>query len=248
MTSTFHRLAGASAFLLAASGASALDLSLSGNVALTTDYILRGVSQTEERPAIQGGFDATTDIGLYAGIWMSNVNYDKATGGVSQANLETDYYGGYTGTLGCEDCTYKVGFIYYQYFGDHTFDYIEAAASYAFKGFTVGFYYAPEYLGNGTTNLVGDEVEYWYPYLNYSYALPWWDLSLALHVAYTDMSEEGVYEPGEDNYTDWSVGLSKSIKDVTFGLTYYDTNMDNLWGGGFTDSGARLVFSASKAL
>jgi len=256
MTSRLTRLAGASALLLtAASGAAnALDLSLSGNVAITTDYILRGISQTEERPALQGGFDAATDIGLYAGIWGSNVTYDKITDGASNANLEMDYYAGYTNTAFCEDCAYKIGLIYYQYFGDHTIDYFEVAGSYAFKGFTVGFYYSPEYLGNATTNAVGgDEVDYWYPYVNYSYALPWWDLSLGLHVGYATMSEEGVFEPNDDNYTDWSAGLSKVIKDVTFAVTYYDTNMDQLYqdfggNGSYSDAGARVVFSASKAL
>ena len=44
------------------------------------------------------------------------------------------------------------------------------------------------------------------------------------------------------------MGLSKSYADITFGLTYYDTDLDNLYGGGFEDAGARLVFSAFKAL
>jgi len=246
MISRLTRFAGASALLAAAVGtAHAADFS--GNVTIATDYILRGVSQTEERPAIQGGFDAAFDSGIYAGIWASNVNFDEATGGASNANAEMDYYGGYSGALGCTDCTYKLGFVYYDYHGDPGLDYLELAGSLAFSGFTLGVYYSNEYLGEGTTDLIGDEVEYWYPYLNYSYSLPW-DLTLGLHVGYSDMSEKGVYEPDGDSYTDWSVGLSKSYADITFGLTYYDTDLDNLYGGGFEDAGARLVFSAFKAL
>ena len=246
MISRLTRFAGASALLAAAVGtAHAADFS--GNVTIATDYILRGVSQTEERPAIQGGFDAAFDSGIYAGIWASNVNFDEATGGASNANAEMDYYGGYSGAIGCTDCTYKLGFVYYDYHGDPGLDYLELAGSLAFSGFTLGVYYSNEYLGEGTTDLIGDEVEYWYPYLNYSYSLPW-DLTLGLHVGYSDMSEKGVYEPDGDSYTDWSVGLSKSYADITFGLTYYDTDLDNLYGGGFEDAGARLVFSAFKAL
>jgi len=246
MISRLTRFAGASALLAAAVGtAHAADFS--GNVTIATDYILRGVSQTEERPAIQGGFDAAFDSGIYAGIWASNVNFDEATGGASNANAEMDYYGGYSGSIGCTDCTYKLGFVYYDYHGDPGLDYLELTGSLAFSGFTLGVYYSNEYLGEGTTDLIGDEVEYWYPYLNYSYSLPW-DLTLGLHVGYSDMSEKGVYEPDGDSYTDWSVGLSKSYADITFGLTYYDTDLDNLYGGGFEDAGARLVFSAFKAL
>jgi uncharacterized protein (TIGR02001 family) len=41
----------------------------SANVALTSDYVFRGVSQTDEDPAIQGGFDVSHDSGLYIGTW-----------------------------------------------------------------------------------------------------------------------------------------------------------------------------------
>ncbi len=71
-------------------------MTISGNVALATDYAFRGVSQTDESPALQGGFDATFgDSGFYAGTWASNINF--GTGG---ANLELDVYGGYKTTLG----------------------------------------------------------------------------------------------------------------------------------------------------
>ena len=213
MISRLTRFAGASALLAAAVG-TAHAAEFSGNVTIATDYILRGVSQTEERPAIQGGFDAAFDSGIYAGIWASNVNFDEATGGASNANAEMDYYGGYSGAIGCTDCTYKLGFVYYDYHGDPGLDYLELAGSLAFSGFTLGVYYSNEYLGDGTTDLIGDEVEYWYPYLNYSYSLPW-DLTLGLHVGYSDMSEKGVYEPDGDSYTDiWRCGREVQKKPL----------------------------------
>ena len=49
---------------------------LSGNVAIGTDYVYRGISQTEEEATIQGGFDWTSENGLYAGIWASNIAFD----------------------------------------------------------------------------------------------------------------------------------------------------------------------------
>lgn len=234
--------AGAAALVMGSAGVHAA--SYTGNVAVATDYVFRGISQTQERPAIQGGFDATFDSGIYAGIWASNVNFG------TDASTEMDYYGGYAGTFGCSACSYKIGFIYYDYDGDPQFDYVEAAASVTYGGLTVGLNYSPEYLGDGTTDAVGDEVEFYYPYANYSYALPA-DFTLALHVAMNIMSEDGVFEPDEDEYTEWSVGVSRTFEEIggiTLGLTYWDTTVDDLFGVDADDADARVVFSASKAL
>ena len=83
-------------FIAAVSAAPAIaqEVTVSGNVALATDYTFRGVSQTDG-PAVQGGFDATFgDSGFYLGTWASNINF----GGGS--DLELDVYGGYKFALG----------------------------------------------------------------------------------------------------------------------------------------------------
>ncbi len=49
-------------------------LTLGGTAALTTDYIFRGVSNTDENPAVQASFDAGYGI-FYAGIWGSNTDF-----------------------------------------------------------------------------------------------------------------------------------------------------------------------------
>ena len=51
-----------------------MGLEFSANVALTSDYIFRGISQNESDPAIQGGFDVAHTSGIYAGVWGSNVS------------------------------------------------------------------------------------------------------------------------------------------------------------------------------
>ena len=63
----------------------------SANVALATDYMYRGGSQTNEQPAISGGFDYAHSSGVYAGVWASNVDFGDS------ANIEIDYYGGIGG-------------------------------------------------------------------------------------------------------------------------------------------------------
>ena len=58
---------------------SSLHAGYSANVAFTTDYIWRGMTQSDG-PAIQGGFDFESDSGFYAGIWGSNVNSNNGNG------------------------------------------------------------------------------------------------------------------------------------------------------------------------
>ena len=61
---------------------------VSANVAVTSDYVFRGVSQTRERPAISAGVDLTNE-GFYAGAWASNVDFGDST------DAEVDLYAGY---------------------------------------------------------------------------------------------------------------------------------------------------------
>ena len=62
--------------------------SVSANVSFASDYIWRGMTQTDG-PAMSGGFDYEAESGFYAGIWGSNVNFNDGAGS------ELDYYFGY---------------------------------------------------------------------------------------------------------------------------------------------------------
>lgn len=85
---------------------------LTGNMALVTDYRFRGISQTNGKPALQGGFDYAHPSGFYVGNWNSNVS---SGAGFPGGNLEMDFYGGYKATFG--DFGIDVGTIYYYYPG-----------------------------------------------------------------------------------------------------------------------------------
>jgi uncharacterized protein (TIGR02001 family) len=76
--------------------APAPDVEISGNMALTTDYRFRGMSQTNLGPAIQGGFDLAHKSGAYIGIWGSNVSNWTSPNG---SGMELDIYGGYSTEL-----------------------------------------------------------------------------------------------------------------------------------------------------
>src|SRR5688572_28248818 len=70
---------------------------LSGNVSLTSDYSLRGLSQTLDEPALQGGMDLRHPSGFYLGAWGSSVNFGETniTELGPRAQLELDVYGGF---------------------------------------------------------------------------------------------------------------------------------------------------------
>ena len=92
--------------LLATAGTAVAEGEWSGNVAITSDYVWRGISQTDEDPAIQGGFDYANGM-FYAGTWASNVDF----GDDSDTNIEVDFYGGLAGALE-SGVTWDVGVIY----------------------------------------------------------------------------------------------------------------------------------------
>src|SRR5256885_9726185 len=84
----------------------------SSDLTLISDYRFRGISQTYQKPAFQGGFDYAHASGLYAGNWNSNVSQGA---GFPGGNIEMDFYGGYKRAFG--DLGLDVGFIYYYYPG-----------------------------------------------------------------------------------------------------------------------------------
>src|SRR5262245_623062 len=78
----------------------ASDITLSGNAALLTQYVDRGITNSAERPAAQAEFDVYYKEIYYAGIWGSNVDFGAAPNGQELASLELDYYAGVAPTVG----------------------------------------------------------------------------------------------------------------------------------------------------
>jgi uncharacterized protein (TIGR02001 family) len=117
-------IAGAVAAALASGYARASDAppppyTLTGNIGFFSQYIFRGLTQTDHRPALQGGFDYARSNGLYAGTWASNISWlqDGAPPAYSSGgSLEWDFYGGMKGNI-VGDVTYDVGTLYYYYPG-----------------------------------------------------------------------------------------------------------------------------------
>ena len=117
-------------FLILSSYASAVEIS--GNVGLSSDYIWRGMTQTDGDAAINGGFDLATDNGFYFGTWSSN-----AGGAGANYSMELDVYLGFSGEMGNENMSYDIGYISVIYPGDDSSDFEEAYIGFNIYGLSI---------------------------------------------------------------------------------------------------------------
>jgi len=235
----FLSAAMASALFLGAAATQAAP-DISGNVALTTDYKFRGISQSDESPALQGGFDIAWENGFYLGTWASSVDFDTDGSGFD-GSLELDYYGGWSGDLS-DNFSVDVGYMMYTYPGDDGADgdLQEIYGSVSWSDLTVGGAYSDDYYG--------ETGRFYYVYGDYSFSLPA-DFGLALHVGYNDLDKKGGFlSDGQDSYIDYSIGLTKEWLSVEWALSYVGTDLDEAevfdteWG---EDA---VIFSISKSM
>lgn len=215
---------------------------ISGNVALTSDYKFRGISQSDESAALQGGFDIGFDNGMYLGTWGSTVDFDTDGGGFD-GSLELDVYAGWGSELGKSgDLSIDLGVLYYGYPGDDDADgdYLEFYGSLAWKDLTVGVAYSDDYYA--------ETGEFWYLYTDYSLSLPS-DFGLAFHVGFNDLDEDGGFlSDGQDSYIDYSVALTKEWLSVEWSLAYVGTDLDESEVFGTEWGDDSVIFSVSKSL
>lgn len=91
----------------------------SGSLALTSDYLFRGITQSNEEPALQGGLEYAHESGFYAGTWGSSISWlSDADPGVS-SQVEIDGYAGWRGSFGDSGVGFDVGALTYWYPGDY---------------------------------------------------------------------------------------------------------------------------------
>ena len=112
----------APSFVFAADAAPTPDLTVAYNVGLYSQYIFRGLTQTDRKPALQGGVDLTHSSGFYLGMWGSNISWLRDDYGGSPVydkggNLELDIYGGYKYSFGDTGLGIDVGALQYWYPG-----------------------------------------------------------------------------------------------------------------------------------
>ncbi len=215
---------------------------LSSNVSVVSNYYARGVSQSWNMPAIQGGADISHSSGFYAGVWGSSISERTYVG----ASTEFDVYGGYNGTIAAvEGMGWTVGAIGYFYPGggwdkydlltldqgrkiNEDFTTYEGNAGLSYKwlsakaSVTLGEWYG----ANKNTGWSKSSSGSTYIELNANIPLPFWGLNLIGHVGRLDVKGELVNDGSFPNangtaesivetkadMTDYKIGLSKAFE------------------------------------
>ncbi len=125
-TQCYKLLAGA--LLIGSTTASANEFS--ADVGIANNYVWRGVTQSDVGISVSGRFDYSNDLGLYAGTWLSSVDFNDDT------NFEYDFYAGYQKTL--SNVILDIGYIYYAYQGEDDLAFSEAYVKALLESFTLG--------------------------------------------------------------------------------------------------------------
>jgi uncharacterized protein (TIGR02001 family) len=181
-----------------------------GSLAATSDYVFRGVSQTDESPALQGSLDVGHSNGLYAGIWASNVDFDSPDG----IDVELNFYVGWV--FGFDnDTELDLQLVRYQYPGanpGYGINYNELIVGYSFlENYTVSAAYSDDFLRSG-------ESAFYY-HAGADFPLGVGDLNLTLGAGLNDISNVA----GSD-YWDYQVGINRDVGIVNVDLSYFDTS------------------------
>jgi uncharacterized protein (TIGR02001 family) len=220
--------------------------SVTANVGLHTQYVFRGLSQTNEHPAIQGGVDYAHSSGFYAGTWLSNVSWFSDTNAGTSNSLEMDLYTGFKKSWD-NGLAADVGYLRYQYPGSypslpggtvepHT---DEAYASIGWKWATLKYSYA-------FSDLFGVEDSIGSDYLDLTVTVPLNDrLSITAHAAHqgftgasTAARLAGMTNDALYSYDDYRATLNYAFaQGWSVLLTYTDTNARD---AGYTVLGKNL--------
>ena len=205
--------------LFAMAGITAAHAQVSGNLGLTSDYRFRGISQSQNAPAVQGGVDYAHSSGFYVGNWNSSVSSQVYTSG---SGVESDVYAGYKKDI-YKGITVDVGS--YNYFYPRAiaastgsnFDTYEAFAGVGYKDLVAAKY--SQTLGNGyfgTTRAQGTK------YFQVDARVPTGvvkELSVVAHAGKTDVANST-----SADYNDYNAGFAYALPQGWEGKAVYYTN------------------------
>lgn len=199
---------------------------ITANVSLVSDYRFRGISQSFERPAIQGGFDWSHASGLYLGNWNSSISGNQYPNG---ASIEMDFYGGYKFPI-TPQLTADVGGILYYYPGAFydgfapskpRFTNFEVYGGVTWTAFSAKLYVATTDFF-GLDEQVGGRGSAGSAYLDLNYSLeiaP--KTTLGLHLGHQKVRHYDALD-----YTDYRIGVTYDWSGVMLGAAVVGTNAD----------------------
>ena len=216
----------APAFAQEAAEEAAGPVTLTGGVAVVSDYRFRGVSLSDKEFAVQPYLTVKHESGLYVGTWASNLADNAGD------DVEVDLYAGFAGG---EEVTYDIGATYYVYPGVSSFNYLELTGK---LGSTVGpatvgvqLSYVPSQDNTGDNDNI-------YFGTNAAIAIP----NSPISIVGTMGIEDGAFTSGSEK-VDWSLGLTAAVSGFTLGVSYVDANRETIFAP--RDSAAGVVFSVS---
>jgi uncharacterized protein (TIGR02001 family) len=211
--------------VLALTAAGGVMAQVSYNVGVVSDYRVRGIAQTSEKPALQAGIDYGFASGAYVGTWASNVSWLKDFSLATKGDYEVDVYGGYKGAF--SGVGYDVGLIAYTYPGNDTNPDATTREAYVALSYGVVTFKYNRSLGNFVAWANSDGSEYY-------------DLSAGFDLGngYTLTPHVGAQKVANNSsadYSDYALTLSKDMgKGLSLSIaamgndakeaTYTDTN------------------------
>ena len=224
------------------------------NIGAVSDYMFRGFSQRDDKPAVQGGADIGYGI-FYAGVWASNVDENFVA-----TSTEIDLYAGIKPVLG--PVTFDFGVLYYGYPSQDSalavdfvgnvvdVDYYELKAAASMSPFTnatvgVNFFYSPDYsFETGDSFTVEGTVAYTLPQM-------WvFTPTISALIGHQTVDEVFAFETNGnffDDITYWNAGVALAVEKMTIDLRYYGSDRDvDVPGATSTDD--RFVFGVKVVL
>ena len=205
-------------------------VTVTGNVALVTDYRFRGLSQSSGDPAVQGSININHSSGFYVGVWSSSLDFSSLSAATTKiyGNQEVDIYGGWTGAV-ASGLTADVGLLYYAYPGGHVgqaeffepYASLTAAIGPATAKLGVAYAWKQQALNfNG-----GGKDDSLYIYTDINSGIPNTPISVSAHLGYADGALSPKYATGASTKyaggLDYSIGASYNItKALSLGVSY----------------------------
>ncbi len=215
--------------LLATAVPAAADSGLGGSVVATTDYVFRGISQTQGGPALQGDLHYTGQSGWFVGLWASNVD----PGSSYLGRVEVDAYAG-VGWTPVSDWNARLTYVRYLYPD------AEPRTEYDYGEFTAGLEFRDRVLGSvswspDAVRIAKSGLERSGTALSYELSLKQpiaRGFALGAGVGYYDLSDLF-----DESYWSWSATLTYTVRAFEFDLSRFanGSTARQLFGGEAAD-------------
>ena len=216
-------------------------LNVNGGATLVSDYRFRGISQTDRRFALQGSFTVAHRSGFYTTVWGSSID-DYV---YNDSDQEIDFLAGYRKTIGTT--TIDGGILYYYYPGSGGIDsdffepYVSVAQALGPVTAKVTANYAPK---QAALSIGSGKEDCFYLAGDLSAAIPDTPVNITAHLGH---SFGPSYLTIGKGYTDWSLGASVAVKNLTAGLAFVDTDDDFITPSGRNAAKGGVVASLGVA-